>query len=360
MKLTRPRPLHSRPLVTVVVPCYNYARFLPAAVASALTQEGVDVEVIVVDDASTDESLTVANSLAATDARVKVVAHPHNRGHIATYNDGLARAGGKYVTLLSADDLIAPGALARAAALMEHNNRVGMVYGLPKDFSDPSTTPWPDTSPQRSTWTLWKGKSWIALACARGRNFILSPEVVMRTEAVLGIGAYNATLPHSGDLEYWLRAAAIWDVGRINGPVQAYYRVHGANMHQTHFAAAAVDLQHRLDAFRVLEDPRFPVPAELRARQLHRAQRALGKEATRLAYSELAHSGSTESATELRKFIETLHEMPGNIRKANAIQAKITKASRGKRPSTGRAAAEYVHTQLDRVRWRLWAMTGIS
>ncbi|MGO4433768.1 glycosyltransferase family 2 protein, partial [Paenarthrobacter sp. RAF9] len=132
----RPVPASAPPTVSVVVPCYNYGHYLPQAVGSALAQEGVDVEVIVVDDASTDGSAAVAWRLASSDPRISVVHHATNQGHIATYNDGLARAGGRYVTLLSADDLLAPGALARAAALMEANPRVGMVYGLPKDFTD--------------------------------------------------------------------------------------------------------------------------------------------------------------------------------------------------------------------------------
>lgn len=357
MKLMRPVPAAEPPSVTVVIPCYNYDQYLSDAVDSALSQDGVEVEVIVVDDASTDGSAAVAWRLASRDPRITVVHHESNQGHIATYNDGLSRAGGRYVTLLSADDLIAPGALARAAALMEAHPRVGMVYGLPRDFTE---QPPPVPLHERTTWTVWGGMNWIALACARGRNFILSPEVVMRTAAVLDIGAYSATLPHSGDLEYWLRAAASWDVGRINGPVQAFYRVHGANMHQTEFAAAAVDLRHRLEAFRVLEDPRFPCSPEKRAQQLQRAKRALSKEAVQLGFRETTRGGSVEAATELRKFIECLHDVPGNIHRANALQARITRLARGQKPGTGRTAAQYLHGQLDRVRWRLWAMTGIS
>ncbi len=349
MKLMRPRPLIDRPGVSVVVPCYNYGRYLPDAVHSALSQDGVDVEVIIVDDASTDDTSAVAHRLASADARISVVIHEDNQGHISTYNDGLSRAAQRYVTLLSADDLIAPGALARAAALMEANPRVGMVYGLPRDFTD---QPPPVAAEGRSTWTVWQGKQWISLACTRGHNFILSPEVVMRTEAMVGIGAYNKALPHSGDLEYWLRAAAAWDVGRINGPVQAYYRVHGANMHQTEYAAAAVDLRHRLDAFRVLEDPRLGVSAEFRARQLRRVERALSKEASTLGFREVADGGSL-AAVELRKFIEGLQQVPGNVHRANTLQAAIVRGRRD--PHTA-----YARKQLDRLRWRIWSMTGIS
>jgi glycosyltransferase involved in cell wall biosynthesis len=84
----RAKPLQGRPLVSVVIPCYNYGHFLPEAVASVLEQPDVDVEVIIVDDASTDHSAEVAESLTS-DPRVGLVRHKVNQGHIATYNDGL-------------------------------------------------------------------------------------------------------------------------------------------------------------------------------------------------------------------------------------------------------------------------------
>ncbi len=101
MTRRRPVPLTTRPTVSVVIPCYNYGHYLPGAVASALDQEGVDVDVLVVDDASTDDSAAVARSLAESDPRVDVLVHEVNRGHIAAYNDGLAKARGDYVVLIS-------------------------------------------------------------------------------------------------------------------------------------------------------------------------------------------------------------------------------------------------------------------
>src|SRR5689334_2494944 len=82
MRTSRPRPLTTRPTVSVVIPCYNYGRYLPDAVASALDQTGVDVDVLVVDDASTDGSAEVALELAREDERVDVLLHEENRGHI--------------------------------------------------------------------------------------------------------------------------------------------------------------------------------------------------------------------------------------------------------------------------------------
>src|SRR3954451_9368464 len=111
------------PRVSVVIPCYNYARFLPASVESALAQPGVDVDVLIVDDASTDGSGDLAEALAADHPRIRVHRSPTNRGNIATYNYGLAQVEGEYVFLLSADDMLTPGALSRAVRLMEANRQ---------------------------------------------------------------------------------------------------------------------------------------------------------------------------------------------------------------------------------------------
>ncbi len=129
MRFHRPRPLTGRPTVTVVIPCYNYGHYLAEAVHCALDQNGVDVEVIIVDDASPDGSGQVAQRLADADPRVEAILHETNAGHIRTYNDGLAKARGDFVALVSADDLLTRDCLTRAAALMETHPRVGFVYG---------------------------------------------------------------------------------------------------------------------------------------------------------------------------------------------------------------------------------------
>lgn len=79
-----PRPLGRRPTVSVVMPCYRYGHFLPGAVRSVLDQTDVDAEVLIVDDASPDDSGEVAEALAAADPRVRVLRHAENKGHIAT------------------------------------------------------------------------------------------------------------------------------------------------------------------------------------------------------------------------------------------------------------------------------------
>jgi len=75
--------------VDVVVPCYNYGRYLKRCVESLLAKENLDVRVLIIDDCSTDDSAQVGAALASADRRVQFRRHDKNLGHIATYNEGL-------------------------------------------------------------------------------------------------------------------------------------------------------------------------------------------------------------------------------------------------------------------------------
>ena len=105
-----------RPSVDVVVPCYNYGRYLEHCVQSVLSQQGVDIRVLIIDDVSKDNSVEVAERLAKADARVSVLKHTVNKDLVGTANDGVIDwATAKYTLLLSADDALTPGALRRAS-----------------------------------------------------------------------------------------------------------------------------------------------------------------------------------------------------------------------------------------------------
>ncbi|GAA5083517.1 glycosyltransferase [Microbacterium yannicii] len=289
-----PRRVRRTPTVTVVMPCYKYGRFLRSAVRSALDQSRVDVRVLIVDDASPDDSAEVAQRLAAEDPRVRVLVHEVNRGHIQTYNDGFALVDTDYVTLVSADDIVAPGSLDRAISLMERYPRVGLVYGAIATFADDA-----DQRPKRSRWyhlwRVWGQDEWIDAVARSGYNPIASPEAVVRTAALREVGGYNPALPHTGDLEYWLRIAAHWQVGEVHGPVQAYYRVHGANMHLKDFGTREVDLRERFAAFCVLRDAAVQSGLPRASQHLDTARQAILAQVDALIAEERAAGTSTAS-----------------------------------------------------------------
>ncbi|WP_193608111.1 glycosyltransferase [Nocardioides lijunqiniae] len=346
MRLHRPVGLTSRPRVSVVVPCYNYGRFLPEAVASALDQDHVDVDVLVVDDASTDDSLAVAHRIAAADDRVEVLAHETNQGHIRTYNEGLGKVSGDYLVLLSADDLLAPNALPRATALMEAHPEVGLVYGHAPSFADVP----PDVDHRPRSWSVWGPGEWLAPRARRSRNPIYTPTAVMRTAAWSEIGAYDARLPLGADMLLWYQAGASWGVGRVNNGAQAFYRVHGANMHLTRFAGMHRDLVEQREVLRILfDDP--PRGVDLDSALRDRAHRSLARRARRLA---LASRRDLAAPDQVDAFLRFAQEVEATA--AAAVPHRATRLADG---LLEHRAAAFPRRVEEHLRWRLWRRYGL-
>jgi hypothetical protein len=236
------------PSVDVLVPCYNYARFLRECVESVLDQDGVRVRVLVVDDSSTDNTPEVGRALTA-DPRVEYRRHATNQGHIATYNEAIDWAAADYCLLLSADDMLTPGALGRAAAVMDRHPEVGFVFGrgVTTDRPDYKAIP----RPTSYRYKILRGSEFWELSCASASNVVSTPTAVIRTTLQKAVGGYRPDLPHTGDLEMWLRLAAHASVGTIDAD-QGFYRVHGRNMHVEMFPELALVLQQHRDAFDLL------------------------------------------------------------------------------------------------------------
>jgi hypothetical protein len=282
-----------RTLVSVVVPCYNYGRYLPACVASITAQAGADleVEIIIVDDVSTDDSLEVARRLAKDDPRVRVLANDRNLGPVGTFNAGLATVTGTFTARLDADDLLAPGSLARAVSVFERFASVGLVYGHPRHFTTPEP-PAPHAGPVTS-WTIWRGVDWLEGRCRRSVNCITSPEVVMRQSVVDRVGGQRE-LAQSHDMEMWMRISAVSDVGYVHGPDQALHRDHALSR-SARMVDSMTDLLERRAAFQTLFDG---VGADLdRAGELHElANRSLALDALeRVQHAQERSGRSTES-----------------------------------------------------------------
>jgi hypothetical protein len=179
---------------------------------------------------------------------------------IRAVNRGLQDIDGEFFVKLDADDLI--GSLQRTVELLELHPRVGFVYGRPHIFPD-GVQPYGPRSRRRWTFrsaaeevaartrphsTVWHGAHWLTLRYQRGVNCILQPEAVIRTSVLRGVGEYNIGLPHTSDLEMWLRLSSVSDVARINREVQGCYRVHPGSMTRTANAGLLLDLIGRREA----------------------------------------------------------------------------------------------------------------
>ena len=262
--------------VDIVVPCFNYGRFLEACVRSVLDQSIRNLRVLIIDDASTDDSLAIASQLAEADSRVNIVAHSENRGHIATYNEGIAWASADYFLLLSADDLLVPGALERAINVMDANPDVVLTHGRSAIWYDELEPPKIDMT----TDYTWTRHDLIEEMCEAVKNCVATPTAIARTSSQQAVGGYRASLPHSGDMEMWLRLAARGAVVRID-TVQAVYRKHSNAMSNAFFEEILSDYRQRklaLDSFFDEYESDLPASRRLRARALNNlAQEAFSR-----------------------------------------------------------------------------------
>ncbi len=280
--------------VDVVVPCYNYGRYLKACVHSILNQSVGEVRVLIIDDASSDNSALVAQKLAAHDRRIEVRIHSQNQGHIKTYNEGIEWANSDYFLLLSADDLLVPGAFDRAIGILDSEPQVVLTYGRGIDWQD--DLPFPAVDMEQGN--AWSRQSLVREMCAVGANLVTTPTAIGRTAVQKSIGGYRASLPHSADMEMWLRFGARGDVARIDA-VQAVYRKHSSNMSVAYYSADWGDYWHRkaaFDSFFEEDTNMMPEFESLRARASQSlAEHALGT-GVRLLRSGLRRSDRSRIA----------------------------------------------------------------
>src|SRR5262245_22614445 len=123
-----------RPVVSAVMPNYNDARFIREAIDGVLRQSLRDLELIIVDDGSTDDSLSIISEYARNDSRVRVFRNERNQGVVSTINRGVAEAQGKYLYLVSSNDKALPGFFEKSVAVLEQFPRAGLCWSDPTHF----------------------------------------------------------------------------------------------------------------------------------------------------------------------------------------------------------------------------------
>lgn len=295
--------------VDVVVPCYNYGRFLERCVRSILSQD-VPVRVLILDDASQDDTPAVAEGIAARDSRVVFRRHPANRGHIATYNEGLLGwAEAEFSVLISADDLLAPGALPRAIDLFRQDPGIGMVYGHAEVITDQSDLSQLAPPVVEGVATI-PGPEFVRY-CMLVANPVPTPAAIVRTALQQSLGGYLPSLPHSGDMEMWMRFAGVSSVGFIRG-VQAYYRWHPANMTHSFNEKTLGDWQQRIAAARAFVDQLDSVPPTT-AQSFERMTRQCASDAIELAWASF-DAGDARTFRQALRIAEVVYPATRRLR----------------------------------------------
>jgi glycosyltransferase involved in cell wall biosynthesis len=200
----------SGPLVSIVIPCYNQAAYLRQAIDSVLAQDYAPLELLLVDDGSTDGSLELMRQYRD---RCSVIAQP-NAGQASAVNRGWARARGELLAYLAADDYLLPGAVRRAVECLQREPDAVLCY-CDYLLVDPESRLIRRVSvPEFSRRDLV-----TRLVCAPG------PGAFLRRSAYERTGPWNERLRQIPDFEFWLRLAAEGRFCRVPEALAAY-RVH--------------------------------------------------------------------------------------------------------------------------------------
>jgi succinoglycan biosynthesis protein ExoO len=266
-----------RPVVSVVTANYNGAAHLPAAIASVLGQTLAELELIVVDDCSTDDSAAIVRAAAERDPRVRLIVQPRNAGPGAARNAALAAARGRYVAVFDSDDLMAPERLERLVRRAE-TDQAGIVADNLMAFDEAAPGAERPFLPAR----LFTAPRWISLAevIASSRMYSKSPGLgylkpLINAAALKTAGVrYDEALRIGEDYDFLLRLMGKGLRLRLESAGLYRYRRHSASishaMRRDHLEAML-----RADAAFAADHPALPEDARralaVRRRSLERA-----------------------------------------------------------------------------------------
>jgi glycosyltransferase involved in cell wall biosynthesis len=212
-----------RPLVSVLVACYNQARYVAECLDSVLDQTYENIELIIIDDCSQDDSASVIQRwLVNTNFTATFLRHRQNQGICKTFNAALQRAKGKYICVLAADDVYLPDKIDGQVRLMEAlPPKVGVVYGDSWQM-DEDGNPLAEKfiEAHRRFQTMPEGDLFPVLLEG---NFIPAMATMIRRECFETVGPYDEELVYE-DFDMWLRIARHYDFA-FSATISAKYRI---------------------------------------------------------------------------------------------------------------------------------------
>jgi glycosyltransferase involved in cell wall biosynthesis len=211
----------NEPTISVCIPTYNAARWIDATIRSVLEQSRGDFELLILDDASTDDTLEIVRR--HDDPRIRLLVNATNRGAEASWNRLLAEATGRFVKLLCCDDLIYPDCLAEQAAVLENpaHAAVSIVAG-PRDIVDEAGGIIVRRRGLRRPGRI-DGRTMIQRIVASGRNWIGEPlTVLFRRQLAVQAGGFDAAVPYCVDIDMWCRLLAVGDLYVVPETVGAF------------------------------------------------------------------------------------------------------------------------------------------
>ncbi len=232
-------------MVSVVVPLFNYRRYMEENILSIVNQSYDNWEVIIVDDASTDDPYPVIKPHLSD--KVHYIKIDTNKGYSAAKNVGVRASHGGLIVVLDADDMLSDDSLKLRVDYMEAHKDCYWVHGKSLEFHDPK--PYEFKLVKRKSYKRFKdiqrtGKYALVWTCIHAQT------VMVRRCAYKKVGLYEETLRSMGDKEMWARLLHhVGKPGYVDNPI-ALYRQHDKQMHRSRQKLKNVpDLERRLNNF---------------------------------------------------------------------------------------------------------------
>lgn len=265
------------PVVSVIVPAHNYARYLQESIGSVRSQTFGDWECLVVDDGSTDNTLDVLSQMAAADQRIRIFSQPQ-RGLSAARNRGLQLSRGRYIQFLDADDLLHEAKLQLHAQTLDVKGDVDIVFGPTRYFDDG------ERSVLRSSLLGPDGPKLAPMSGAGAEvlhrllvgNQLTVAAPLVRRSVFDTVGTFDERLDRLEDWQLWLRCAI---AGKrflflpSTAPV-ALIRVHGASLSSRVAPMLLAEIQMRRRLQPVLSTR---IARDLNRRRMYEASAEVGK-----------------------------------------------------------------------------------
>jgi glycosyltransferase involved in cell wall biosynthesis len=214
------------PLVTICLPVYRGAKWIASAIESCLEQTETRFELLVVDNASEDETVSVARSFG--DPRIRVVVNPSNLGMMPNHNRAVELARGEFVKFLHADDLLAPSCLQEMLRVARRDEQVGLVFSRRRvvlaDERDPHARAWlRDFGELHSRFAdlqeVNDGQALLEQWLERGfgENWIGEPSAVLvRASCFERLGGFNPHIRVLADVDLWARIMSAYRIGFVD------------------------------------------------------------------------------------------------------------------------------------------------
>ena len=218
--------MHDTSLISVVMPSYNHSQYILEAVASVLQQEGVQFELLIEDDGSSDATHTLLQQIQ--DPRISVVCRTVNQGACSTLNNLISRARGDFIALINSDDVWrGTSKLREQLQLLQANPHVGAVFGQ-AGFIDGAGAPLPDGSHFYGNIFQQENRSqgqWLRRFFFYG-NCLCHPTMMIRKGCYQRVGLYNNRLRQLPDQMMWIQLVKHYDV-LVSDQVLVNFRLMG-------------------------------------------------------------------------------------------------------------------------------------